>query len=152
MNDTLTFETKTSRYELPLLFAGQSQKEFFVNEALLRADLLLHCVIEGEVNAPPAAPLAGQAWLVGSAPEGAFAPHAGKVAGWCDGGWRLIEPRDGLRVFDRSSGSFRLFSGAWHRPQAPALPLGGEIIDGEARAAIASLLDILAQAGVLAAG
>lgn len=150
MNDPLLFETQTSRYELPLLFAGQSQKEFFVNEALLRADLLLHCLVEGEVQEPPLAPLAGQAWLVGSSAEGAFEGRTDQIAGWCSGGWRFIEPRDGLRVFDRSSNSFRLFSGAWRQPQAPAAPSGGEVVDSEARATLTSLLDILVQGGVVA--
>src|SRR5688500_6166183 len=119
MSDPLIFENRTPAYGLPLLFTGQSQKEFFVKEALLRAELLLHCVIEGEVQAPPLAPTAGQAWLVGNAPEGGFTGRAGAIAGWVDGGWRFIEPRDGLRIFDRSTNSFRLFSGTWRHPQAP---------------------------------
>ncbi len=62
MSDPIVFETATAKFELPLLFAGQAQKEFFVNEALSRADLLLHCAIEGETAAPPPAPQAGQVW------------------------------------------------------------------------------------------
>ncbi len=44
MSDPVQFEGATPRFALPLLFAGQAQKEFFVNEALLRADMVLHGV------------------------------------------------------------------------------------------------------------
>ncbi|MET0251386.1 MAG: DUF2793 domain-containing protein [Novosphingobium sp.] len=150
MTEPFIFDTATPRFALPLLFAGQAQKEFFVNEAMLKSDLLLHCVIEGEVDAPPINPVPGQAWLVGSAPQGDFAGHDGEIAGRTEAGWRFVEPRDGLHVFDRASGSFRLYAGSWRRPAAPVMPTGGAVIDAEARGALASLLQKLIQAGVLA--
>lgn len=150
MSDPIIFDTATARFDLPLLFSGQAQKEFFVNEALSRADLLLHCAIEGEAAAPPAAPVAGQVWLVAASPSGAFAGHIGALAGWTTDGWRFVLPRDGVRVFDRSSDAFRLFNGAWRRQVAPTAPSGGTTIDAEVRAAIALLVDKLVDAGVFA--
>lgn len=150
MSDPIQFETVTPRFALPLLFAGQAQKEFFVNEALLRADLLLHCVVEGRTQTPPAAPTAGQAWLVGEAPEGAFVGHGDAIAGWTNDGWRFVAPRDGLRVFDRSEICFRLYSAGWRLPASPAPATGGAVVDTEARAAIASILGALAEAGLVA--
>lgn len=150
MSDPIVFETATARFELPLLFAGQAQKEFFVNEALSRADLLLHCAIEGETAAPPAAPLAGQVWLVATSPTGLFAGRAGSLAGWTGDGWRFVLPHDGLRVFDRGNAAFRLYGGGWRRQIVPIAPSGGAVIDAEARGAIALMLERLMQAGVFA--
>ena len=150
MSDPIPFEGSTARLALPMLFAGQAQKEFTVNEALLRADIALQCVVEGEAAAPPASPAAGQAWLVADAPSGDFAGHALAIAGWTADGWRFVTPREGFVVFDRTAQCFRKFSGTWERPVAPAGPSGGATIDAEARAAIVSLIEILVAAGVLA--
>ncbi|HUQ14377.1 MAG TPA: DUF2793 domain-containing protein [Novosphingobium sp.] len=151
MSDPIEFEGATPRFSLPLLFAGQAQKEFFVNEALLRADLVLHGAIEGETQTPPSAPAIGQAWLVGPAPTGVFAGRPGVIAGWTGDGWRFVEPRDGLRVFDRGAQAFRLYSGGWRFAATPAAPSGGATVDAEARATIVSILERLADAGVFAA-
>ena len=150
MSDPLAFDPEMPRFALPLLFAGQAQKEFFVNEALLRADLLLHCAVEGETNTPPVAPKSGQAWLVGDAPDGDFAGHAATIAGWSDAGWRFVAPRDGLRIFDAASRSFRVYADGWRHGVSPPAPSGGAVVDIEARAVLSALLLALAQAGVLA--
>ena len=153
MSDPLPFESATPRFALPMLFAGQSQKEFFVNEALLRADLLLHCAVEGRLTSPPAAPSPGQAWLVGVAADGAFVGHEHEIAAWTDGGWRFLAPVEGLRVFDRSRGAFRIFiAGAWDEPASIAPPTGGATVDAQARATLTQVLEKLVAAGVLAAG
>ena len=132
--------------------AGQAQKEFTVNEALLHADLAIQCVVEGERNDPPAAPAAGEAWLIGSAPSGAFVGHAAAIAGWSAAGWRFIEATTGLRIFDKSVGCFRHFDGAWRSPAAPAAPSGGTTIDAEARAVLVNILETLADAGIISTG
>ena len=150
MSDPIVFDSVTPRLALPLLFAGQAQKEFTVNEALLRADLALHCTIEGELAAPPATPLAGQAWLVAPAPTAAFAGHAWAIAGYTDSGWRFIAPRTGLNVYDKTAGCFRHYTDSWQRTVVPALPSGGTVIDQETRTAFASLLANLVSAGILA--
>lgn len=61
MSDPITYSTITPRLGLPMLFAGQSQKETTVNEALWQIDMLVGGAIEGELSSPPASPLAGQA-------------------------------------------------------------------------------------------
>ena len=151
MSDPIVFETATTRFALPLLFSGQAQKEFFVNEAAARTDLLLHAAIEGEIAAPPAAPQPGQVWLVAASPSGLFAGHAASLAGWTGNGWRFVLPRDGLRVFDRSNAAFRLYRGGWRRQVAPSAPSAGTTIDVEARAAVVLLVERLVDAGVFAA-
>ena len=150
MSDPITFESTTPRLALPLLFAGQAQKEFTVNEALLRADLALHCTVEGEVAVPPSTPLPGQAWLIAVNPSGAFAGHASAIAGYSAGGWRFIAAQTGLRVYDKASVCFRHYTDAWQRCVTPATPSGGTTIDQEARTAIGNILEKLIAAGILA--
>ena len=150
MSDPIVFTSASPRFGLPLLFAGQAQKEVFVNEAHALTDALLHPAIEGEADAPPATPAAGECWLVGDAPTGAWADHAGALASYQPGGWIFAEPRDGLRVLDSSTGQDIRYRGGWQRPAAPAAPTGGTTVDGEARAAIAALVAALADSGLLA--
>ena len=116
----------------------------------MRADLALHCTIEGERAAPPAIPLQGQAWLVAASPMGAFAGNAAAIAGFTASGWRFIAARTGLRVYDKSAGCFRLFTDSWQRVVVSTSPTGGATIDQEARTAIGNLLAKLVSAGNLA--
>lgn len=150
MSDPIEFEGATPRLALPLLFAGQAQKEFTVNESLLRADIAVQCAVEGEVSAPPASPSAGQVWLIGTSPSGIFTGRAGAIAGWTAAGWRFVTPAPGFVVYDRTAQCFRLFSGTWRKPLAPGAPTGGAVIDSEARAAIVNIVETLVAAGVLA--
>jgi hypothetical protein len=148
MTDPIIFAATTPRFSLPLLFAGQAQKETTVNEAMIEADILLHATIEAEINTPPSAPVSGQAWLAGSAPTGAFSGKAAQIAAWTDGGWRFIIPRDGVVVFDRNRSCLRLFCGGWRLVSPPANANGGTVIDVQARNAIATLITQLQQAGI----
>lgn len=150
MTDPLSYSSASPRFALPMLFAGQSQKEVIVNEALLAADLLLHPAIEAVVTAPPTAPANGQCWLVGASATGAFAGQSGRIAAWSEGGWRFLAPREGMRAYDIAAAAFRSFAGGtWQLAAAPAAPSGGTVVDSEARAAITSLITALRSAGVL---
>lgn len=104
MSDPITFDATTARFKLPLLFAGQSQKEVYVNEGFLLADSLMHCIVESETNTPPTSPVDGNAWLVGSSPTGEWAGEAGTLALRQAGQWLFAAPRDGMRIVNRASG------------------------------------------------
>ena len=151
MSDPLVFDAATPRLALPLLFPGQSQKEFFVNEALLRADAAIQCVVEGEATSPPVDPQRGQAWLVGEAATGLFSDRENGIAAWTGDGWRFVAPNDGFRVFDRARACFRLFGDTWEVAIAPEPPAGGATIDAESRTAVVSIIERLVAAGVFAA-
>jgi hypothetical protein len=150
MSDPIVFTSSSPRFGLPLLFAGQAQKEVFVNEAHALTDALLHPAIEGEADVPPAAPVPGECWLVGGSPTGAWADHAGELASYQPGGWIFASPCDGMRLLDRSTGQDIRYRGGWQRPVAPAAPTGGSTVDAEARAAIAALAAVLIDGGLLA--
>lgn len=149
MSDPLSFPSTTPRHALPLLFAGQAQKEAFVNAALSLCDALIHPAVEGEASAPPADPGEGQCWLVGAAATGAFAGHEGEIACRQGGQWLFVPPRDGMRALDRASGQHVLYRGGWRREAALAEPAGGTTVDHEARAAVAALIAVLARTGIL---
>lgn len=149
MPEPLHFENTTSRFALPLLHVGQAQKEAFVNEAFSLTDALLHCAVAGEAASPPDQPVPGEAWLIGTAPRGAWAGQDGRIALFQGGAWVFVEPRDGMRIFDRGAGQEMLFFHFWRKASLPVEPLGGTSVDGEARAAINDLVSALKALGIL---
>lgn len=143
------FDSRTIRLELPLLFAGQAQKESYVNEAWVRIDALLHGAIEGEAATPPATPLDGQCWLIGSSPSGDWTGKSGKIAARQSGNWIYFTPADGMKLLNRSNGQEMRFSAGWKTASRPAAPSGGTTVDSEARGAISALLAALTTAGII---
>jgi len=149
MSDPLDLPSKSPRFGLPLLFPGQAQKEFSINEAHALIDLLLHPAIEGIAIVPPTAPQDGQSWLVWSNASGAWSGHDGQIASFQAGTWLFCTPRDGLRLLDRSTMQDILFRGGWIRAVRPTEPQGGTTVDTEARAAIGQLVAALVAGGIL---
>lgn len=152
MSETSQFPSVTERLGLPLLYAGQAQKEFFVNESLSLVDALISCAVEGTANTPPPAPGEGDLWLVGSTPTGGWSEQDGKLALYDAGSWRFVPPNRGLRVFDRSLGCVRLYDETWVTPTAPSAISGGTIVDAEARSRIDDLIATLIANGLLTHG
>ena len=161
----------SARWNLPLLDAGQAQKEVFHNEALTLLDLLVHGgVTSVAINTPPAAPSEGQAWIVGTAPDGAWSGRANQIAAWTVGGWRFLAPREGTSVWCEARGSIaRWRGGAWEYgqlraervlvngvpvigPQQPAVaePTGGTTVDVRARTTVNQILAVLRAHGLMA--
>ncbi|WP_210357685.1 DUF2793 domain-containing protein [Sphingomonas beigongshangi] len=162
----------TDRFALPLLAAGQAGKEITHNEALVTIDLALGASVIGlGVDAPPADPRPGDCWIVGPAPTGAWLGRAGAIAGWTTAGWRFVEPREGMAVWNSFASRTITYHGdMWHdgdvsgarlmieglpvvgsRGAAIADPAGGAIADAEARGAIAGILAALRRHGLIAA-
>lgn len=148
MPNPLPFDSASPRYELPSLFAGQAQKEAWVNEAHARIDAIMHCAVEGTRADPPSSPAEGEAWIVAAGASGTWAGQDGAIASRQGANWLFITPRDGLRIFDRSTGQERLWSVGWKYPAPPLEPSGGTVVDVEARTAVSQLIAALRVSGV----
>ncbi|PCG09775.1 hypothetical protein COA17_08005 [Sphingomonas ginsenosidimutans] len=164
-------EATSARLLLPMMDAGQAQKERTHNEALALLDLAVQAVVKGiGVQIPPADPEPGDSWIVGDAPQGAWTGHAGMLAGWTDGGWRFVATRPGWRVWEAAQQvpATRTTAG-WESGvtraarividgtqvvggQRPAIadPVGGETVDAPARTAIVAILEALRTHGMIA--
>jgi len=161
----------TSRWALPLLFAGQAQKELFHNEGLVIADALLHGAAESaDLAVPPVDAEPGRCWIVATGGSNEWAGKDGAVAVASEGGWRFVTPRTGLNmwVVDRNVALFHdgtqwreaavrdngLYFGGdrvvGQRQDAIGDPTGGDVIDMEGRATIAAILDALRSHGLIA--
>lgn len=161
----------TPRFALPLLAAGQAQKEVLHNEALALLDTLAAPVVESaDLSAPPPTPVPGQAWIVGAAATGAWAGHEGAIAAWSDAEWRFVAAPEGMCAWRRDHGcpivrraegwseSFAVGAlsvggvqvvGARTAPIPE--PVAGRIVDTEGRAALAAVLAALRSHGLIAA-
>lgn len=161
---------QTPRWSLPLLVAGQAQKEYFHNEALVRIDALLHGRAESaDLATPPASPTIGQCWIVASGADGAWTGQSGALACWTEGGWRFVPARAGLciMVVDRGH-ALRHDGSAWYdaavrtdgfyvggqkiigaQHGAIAAPVGGSSVDVEARTSISAILTALRGHGLI---
>lgn len=162
--------TTTARFALPLIAAGQAQKEIYHNEALAAIDAALHpCVSEAPRADPPAQPEDGESWIVAADGIGAWEGQDDSLATWTAGGWRFTQPIPGMIVWNRTAGCWAHWSGAtwiagdWpvaslridgeqvvgpRQPDIPS-PSGGTTIDAEARSAIGQLIVTLKSHGLI---
>lgn len=161
----------TQRLLLPMLFAGQAQKELFHNEALHLLDAIVAGAVEEPPrDDPPASPSSGECYLVGASPTGEWSSHAGHVAAFSSAGWRFIAPVVGMSLVVKASGTCATYgSDGWEvgtlrasrlivegeqvvgvRRSAIAGPAGGITVDAEARDTIEQILSALRQHGLIA--
>jgi hypothetical protein len=160
----------TERLSLPFILPGQAQKEVSHNEALQLLDALVAGAIQGiATNDPPAAPAPGTCYLIGQAPSGEWAGHAGCIAVYADAGLRFIQPTEGMYFWVKSTQTFAVYGeGGWEigavhaarvlvngvqvvgeRADAIADPSGGTAVDVEARSTLVQILAVLRQHGLI---
>ncbi len=124
-----------------------------VNEAHALTDALLHLTVEGTAASPPAAPAApaeGDCWLVAGSASGDWTGYDGQIACRQSGTWLFVQPRPGMRAYNRAQGrDWRYTASGWQKADPIALPTGGATVDSQARTAIAALLQALTAAGIL---
>ena len=162
----------TPRLQLPLLSTGQAQKEMSVNEGFQTCDIVAAGAIEElPRNDPPASPVIGSCYVVGSSPTGDWVGKAQFVAAFTSGGWRLLPPVEGMAFSVKTNGYVANYrAGAWEigllrgakvmvdgqqvvgsQEASIADPAGGATIDTEARAAVGEILAALRAHGLIAA-
>ena len=150
MSDPLSFDDTSPRWALPFLFAGQAQKEVFVNEALSRLDALLHPVVEGRRSDPPTSPQEGETWIVGHGATGEWSGHDDALACRQSGQWLFVSPRESMTSHDRSTKTKWVYkTSGWVAAPAAVSPSGGSTIDSEARAAIGLIVAALSHYGLM---
>lgn len=140
------------------------------NEVLTLLDAAVQPVaIEIAPVAVPSSPSAGQCWIVGDGATGAWAGRDGALAIWSSGGWRFLDPFEGMSIWSLADGvTAQYVASAWTigklntatvfiggvqvvaaRQPAIADPASGSTIDLEARATISQLLDALRTHGLI---
>ncbi|QMW23395.1 DUF2793 domain-containing protein [Sandaracinobacteroides saxicola] len=151
-------EAMTALLGLPLLVAGQGQKDVTHNEALL----LLEAVVAGQVESedlavPPPAATPGQCWLVAPGASGLWGGRAQQLAVMSQGGWRFVDLPVGHVVRlkggerrERTDEGWRTIVPELRDAVVVAAPAGGAVVDAEARASLMALLAGLRSLGVLA--
>lgn len=150
MSDPIALASSTPALGLPLLFAGQAQKEFFVNEALSLLDALHARAVTASQAAPPASPVDGACFRVTATATGAWAGQEGKLAIRIAGAWHFIPPADGMVIYDRAAGALVIFRTQWQPAAVVAAASGGTVIDVQARSTLTALITALKIMGVLA--
>lgn len=153
--------SRTVRHQLPLLEAGQAQKEVTHNEAVQGIDRLLHPVVQSRaLSSPPALAVIGQGWIVGEGAQGAWSGQAGSVAILEAFGWVFVAPRPGLTAWIVDERAMSVWNDGWSdgwpmtrfvpavRPVVP-LPAGGATVDAGVRQSFDALVAGLEQLGLI---
>src|SRR5450755_3827849 len=89
----------TNRVKLPYILQSQSQKEVTHNAALDLIDALIQAaMVDISINTPPGSPSAGDCYIVGSSPTGAWVGQANAIA-YFTTGWNFAAPIKGMTVW-----------------------------------------------------
>lgn len=104
----------TNRVKLPYILQSQSQKEVTHNSSLDLIDALLQAAcVSVSVNTPPGSPVAGDCYVIGTSPTGAWTGQAKAVAFYTTG-WNFIVPWEGLTVWANDTNQLYTYDGsAW---------------------------------------
>lgn len=148
MPSPVSFPSQTRTFSLPLLFAGQAQKEFTINHALTAIDSALRLSVEASQPAPPSTATEGQAYRVTLTASEEWQGKEDQIATMIGGSWVFTEPFPGLRLFDRNAGKMICYESGWESAQAPQTATGGTTIDVEARQMLTELMEALRKFGV----
>lgn len=144
----ISFPSTTSNFALPLIFTGQAQREFTLNQSLIIIDALLQGGVTASQSTPPASADEGECFRVTAPAANDWIGHEDKIAIRVGGAWHFAVPGKGLRLFDRATGKTIHHDAGWQTASAPAAPSGGSVIDAEAREQLSDLIEELRKIGI----
>jgi hypothetical protein len=150
MTSPAEFPSTTRHLGLPLLFAGQAQKEFFINHAFGIIDSVARRSIKASLASPPQTALDGEYYRIVAPAVGEWQGKDDQLALRIGGAWHYVAPAIGSMTYDETLGQCLHFDGAWRSATLPAAANGGTAIDIEARALLAQVIDALAKLGLVA--
>ena len=150
MTDPLTFPSTTNQFGLPLLFTGQAQKEFSINQALATIDAILPRAIEDSLSEAPSTPSEGQCYRITQPATGEWAQREDQLAVRIADDWHFMVPQDGMEIYDRAATQRLIYKSEWISSTQPIEPQGGAVIDVEARETLSDLLEVLRDFGLFA--
>lgn len=112
-------------------------------------DALAHGAVIASLTQAPAAASDGDCYRIASPATGDWSGHAEEIAIRIGGSWHFAEPAEGMMLFDRTADKWIWFRSGWQSAATPTLPTGGSVIDVEARALLATLMQTLQSFGLL---
>lgn len=148
MTTPIIFPSETSAFSLPLLFAGQAQKEFFINQSISMIDAVLQFAVVSSQPDPASDPAEGSCYRITAPSTGEWSGHEDELAMRIGDAWVFVSPHSGLRVFDRETRSNVYYDSGWHSATEPAVPSGGGVVDSDLRQTVAELIEALRLIGV----
>lgn len=159
---------ETPRLALPLIAAGQTQKDVTHNQAVLALDRLVALAVTSRsVPAPPTTPALGACYIVPAAGVVAWGHPAGSLLHWQGAAWLAETAGDGQIALIADESVMIVHRGGWREnwpvsglaiagrsvlaasPVSVSPPTGGATVDNETRTALAALLAALQQQGIL---
>lgn len=118
------------------MLAGQAQKEFFVNQALVILDAIVSGTIVASLPEAPASPSEGDCYRVASPATDPIADawglHPNHIAVMAWGSWHFVAPAEGMLFYDHTKAQWLYFRSGWTSENSPAAVSGGEVVDIEA--------------------
>lgn len=118
----------TPNLGLTLVEQSQAQKEVTVNQALTRIDALLNTGASSRtLNMPPGSPAAGDLYIVGGSPTGAWAGQAGNIA-YYDQVWRFVIPRQGMTLWVAAEAQLYTYDGSGWVASGSGAILGASLL------------------------
>lgn len=108
----MSFADFTPRLGLPYLLSNQAQKHVTLNESLQTLDVLCMASILGTASMPPTEPDEGDAWLLGSVPQGDWSiGQEHDLVAYIDQAWQHFTPQAGWRVWDVVARALYVYDG-----------------------------------------
>lgn len=107
--------TSTPRWNLTELAAAQAQPHLTVNQSFEDIDILLGTITAISItNTPPGSPAAGDTYIAGTSPTGAWSGTANRIKYWNGTSWREFIARKGTLAYVDSGPKFYYWNGtAW---------------------------------------